>query len=362
MTTASEPQTADLLADEQQWTGKIFSDGWVDAPDTIETIEPATGEVLGTAGAGDAATVAKAAASAAAAQREWAALPVTERVAVVAKAAELFEQHRPELERWLIRESGSIPGKAAQEISASAGQLQMAAALIAHPLGLRAAVAHAGAHEHGPARPDRGGRCDHAVELPLRAGDALGRPGARARQRGRAQGGLEHAGHRRRCDRADLRGGRAARGRAARPPGRARRRPGAGRGPQRADDLVHRVDRDGPQGRRGRGSRPQAHGARDRRQQPADRARRRGHRGGVLRGGVGLVPAPGADLPRGQPPPRARERRRRLHRGAGRAGRAPAGRQPGDRRGRARADHQLQAGRSACSGSSTRRCPRAPRR
>ena len=58
-----------------------------------------------------------------------------ERVAVVRRAAELLERHRPELERWLIRESGSIPGKAAVEITASAGQLEMAAALIAHPLG-----------------------------------------------------------------------------------------------------------------------------------------------------------------------------------------------------------------------------------
>src|SRR5207244_1272663 len=42
-------QTVEDLLDEQEWTGKIFSDGWVDAPETIETTEPATGDVLGTA-------------------------------------------------------------------------------------------------------------------------------------------------------------------------------------------------------------------------------------------------------------------------------------------------------------------------
>ena len=79
-------------------------------------------------------------------------------------------------------------------------------------------------------------------------------------------------------------------------------------------------------------------------------------------GRVGLVPAPGADLPRGQPPPRARVDRRAVPRGARRARRAPARRQPGDERGRARADHQREAGRSACSGSSTRRSAQARRR
>ena len=47
-------QTVGELLNEHDWTGKIFSDGWVDAPETIETVEPATGEVLGAAGVADA--------------------------------------------------------------------------------------------------------------------------------------------------------------------------------------------------------------------------------------------------------------------------------------------------------------------
>jgi benzaldehyde dehydrogenase (NAD) len=130
-----ETQVEDLL-DESAWTGKIFSDGWVDAPAQIETVEPATGDVLGTAGAGDAATIARAAASAKAAQREWAETPFVDRVAVIKRAAEVMERHRDELTGWMIRESGSIGGKAAVEIAASIGQLDMAAALISHPLGI----------------------------------------------------------------------------------------------------------------------------------------------------------------------------------------------------------------------------------
>jgi benzaldehyde dehydrogenase (NAD) len=127
-TTAAE-QVGNLL-DEQEWTGKIYSDGWVDAPVQIETVEPATGEVLGTAGGGDAETVARAAASAAAAQREWAATPFAERAAIGKRAGEVMERHREELVRWLVRESGAITGKAQFEIGASIGQLDAAAALV----------------------------------------------------------------------------------------------------------------------------------------------------------------------------------------------------------------------------------------
>ena len=128
-------QIAGELLSVEDWTGKIFSDGWVDAPETIETVEPATGEVLGTAGVANAASVAAAAKSASRAQREWAALPLTERAAVVRRAGELLEQNRAEISEWMVRESGCIPGKAAVEISASIGQLDQAASLISHPLG-----------------------------------------------------------------------------------------------------------------------------------------------------------------------------------------------------------------------------------
>ena len=123
-------QAVEELLSEQDWTGKIYSDGWVDAPETIETIEPATGEVLGTAGVANAASVAAAAKSAARAQREWAATPMNQRAAIVRRAAELLERHRAEISGWMVRESGCIPPKAGVEISASAGQLDQAASLI----------------------------------------------------------------------------------------------------------------------------------------------------------------------------------------------------------------------------------------
>jgi benzaldehyde dehydrogenase (NAD) len=129
-------QTVGDLLSEQDWTGKLYSDGWVDAPETIETTEPATGDVLGTAGVANAASVASAAKSAARAQREWAALPMTARVAILRKVGELLDRHRAEISTWMVRESGCIPGKADVEINASIGQLDQAVSLISHPLGL----------------------------------------------------------------------------------------------------------------------------------------------------------------------------------------------------------------------------------
>ncbi len=132
---ADEHQTTGTLLDEQIWAGRIFSNGWIDAPATVDVIEPATGGVLGTAGIADRGAVAGAAASAARAQPEWAALAATERATVLRRAADVLDRHRPEVERWIIRESGSVPGKAQVEITASINQLHQAAALIAQPLG-----------------------------------------------------------------------------------------------------------------------------------------------------------------------------------------------------------------------------------
>ena len=212
----TEQAVANLL-NEEEWTGKIFSDGWVDAPETIDTIEPATGEVLGTAGVANAASVAAAAKSAARAQRAWAATPMAERIAIVRRAGELLELHREEITGWMIRESGAIDGKVAHEIGASIGQLEQAASLTPDQLERRAALPGPGADLDGAPRADRRRRRDHALELPDRPRDAVARPGARARERGRAQGRPEHARQRRRRDRPHLRGG----GPAVRRPARA---------------------------------------------------------------------------------------------------------------------------------------------
>ena len=110
--------------------GLIFNGGWYEAPSVVDVIEPATGAVLGLAGIADPATLDRAAAAAASAQPAWAGTAPAERAAVLERAAELLATHQPELERWIIRETGSVQGKAEIEIGQSIIHLRAAAALL----------------------------------------------------------------------------------------------------------------------------------------------------------------------------------------------------------------------------------------
>jgi benzaldehyde dehydrogenase (NAD) len=123
-----------LLA-EDIWTDRIYgADGWVSAPVALEVVQPATGAVIGSAGVADAAAIAGAGTAAAAAQRGWAATPFPERARVLRRAADLLERHADEVTAWMIRETGSIPPKAAVEIANSVNQIHQATALITQPL------------------------------------------------------------------------------------------------------------------------------------------------------------------------------------------------------------------------------------
>jgi benzaldehyde dehydrogenase (NAD) len=124
------------LLDGVDWQGKIFSNGWRAARGgVIDSIEPATGGVLGQVGLANAEDVATAAAAAAAAQPAWAARTGPERAAVIRKAAEVLSANRAEFETWLVREGGCVPGKAAFEVDLVLGELWEAAALPTQPWG-----------------------------------------------------------------------------------------------------------------------------------------------------------------------------------------------------------------------------------
>ncbi|MFM9369915.1 benzaldehyde dehydrogenase [Streptomyces sp. Da 82-17] len=97
--------------------------------------EPATGEELGTVGLADGDDVTAAAEAAEAAQRAWAAIPHFERAAVLRRAGDLFAAHADELRAWLVRESGSVPGKADFELHVAAQECYEAAALASRPTG-----------------------------------------------------------------------------------------------------------------------------------------------------------------------------------------------------------------------------------
>lgn len=124
------------LLDVAGWQGRIFSNGWTSGGGGVATaIEPATGAALAEYGVADASDVAKAAVRALEAQAAWAQVPAPERAAVLRRAATLLEQHRAEVERWLVREGGAVPGKAAFEVDLVLAELWEAAALPTQPWG-----------------------------------------------------------------------------------------------------------------------------------------------------------------------------------------------------------------------------------
>jgi len=99
------------LMDEQAWRGKIYSGGlWIDGgAGDAAVIEPATGAELGRTGIADPADVSRAAEAAAAAQPAWAAMPHTQRSAILRRAADIWLANAEGIEWWGIRENGKIP-------------------------------------------------------------------------------------------------------------------------------------------------------------------------------------------------------------------------------------------------------------
>ncbi|WP_043266703.1 aldehyde dehydrogenase family protein [Streptomyces sp. CT34] len=100
-----------------------------------EAVEPATGEVLAALTLAAGPDVAEATATAAGAQPDWARRPYAERAAVLRRAGDLIHRHAAEIGEWIVREAGSIQGKADFEIGTAAEECYEAAALAHRPLG-----------------------------------------------------------------------------------------------------------------------------------------------------------------------------------------------------------------------------------
>ncbi|MEV7416553.1 aldehyde dehydrogenase family protein [Streptomyces sp. NPDC089919] len=97
--------------------------------------EPATGARLATVELAAPRDVPAAAAAAEAARHAWAGAPYHERAAVLRRAGDLFTEHAAELRDWIVRETGSVPGKAAFELHVAAQECYEAAALASRPAG-----------------------------------------------------------------------------------------------------------------------------------------------------------------------------------------------------------------------------------
>jgi len=127
--------SSELLAPEV-WSRRLFSHGWEEgAGGDAAVIEPATGEELGRVGLASPGDVRSACEAAGRSQPGWASTPFEERAALMRRAAGLWEVHAAECEGWIVRETGSTPGKAAVETRRAAQEAYEAATLPSHPLG-----------------------------------------------------------------------------------------------------------------------------------------------------------------------------------------------------------------------------------
>lgn len=122
--------------DPGRWSGKVYDGHWTSTERTIELREPATGERLGQVGEASAEDIVKATARAAEAQPGWEAHPLAERASIFRKAARFFEDNADEIKEWIVRETGSVPAKAAVELKVAIGELYEAAAMVLQPQGL----------------------------------------------------------------------------------------------------------------------------------------------------------------------------------------------------------------------------------
>jgi benzaldehyde dehydrogenase (NAD) len=101
----------------------------------LRVTNPATGELLATVWLADADDMKQAVAVAAAAAPAWAATSAHARAEIMRNAAQVLTVHREEVIGWLIREGGSVRGKAEYEVGASIDELWTAAAIATQPPG-----------------------------------------------------------------------------------------------------------------------------------------------------------------------------------------------------------------------------------
>jgi benzaldehyde dehydrogenase (NAD) len=117
------------LLDPKTWQPRALA-----GPEYAVT-EPATGDTLGTVTLAAPEDVEAATAAARTAQTDWARAPHFVRAGILRRAGDLFTAHAEELREWLVRESGSIPGKADFELHVAAQECYEAAALASRPAG-----------------------------------------------------------------------------------------------------------------------------------------------------------------------------------------------------------------------------------
>lgn len=124
------------LLERHVWDGAFYTLGWNRGNSTTAVHEPATGQELGHVRMASREDVRAAAEAAGAAQLRWREWSYGARAAVLRAAAATMDDHREELVRWLVRESGSARAKAEFEFALARDELLGAAAMPFEPDGV----------------------------------------------------------------------------------------------------------------------------------------------------------------------------------------------------------------------------------
>src|SRR5689334_12692652 len=122
-------------AAEAGWLDPFLAEWRPGTGEPKEVREPATGRPLLTLNQSTPEDVARAAATAKAAQPAWAETSYDERAAILRRAAEIYAAHRPEFGTWTQRETGAVHGKMHHEANFAAGELNAAATIPFQPYG-----------------------------------------------------------------------------------------------------------------------------------------------------------------------------------------------------------------------------------
>jgi benzaldehyde dehydrogenase (NAD) len=122
-------------AAEGGWLDPFLADWRPGTGEPRELREPATGRPLLTLPQATPDDVARAAATAASAQPAWAETSYADRAAILRRAAEIYEAHRPEFGTWTQRETGAHRNKMHHEANFAAGELNAAATMPFQPYG-----------------------------------------------------------------------------------------------------------------------------------------------------------------------------------------------------------------------------------
>jgi len=109
--------------------------GCVDSRDTVDNVDPRTGEVIGAVAAGDGAIVDRAVASATAASGEWRDRRPIERGRVLLEIARCIREHVEQLAAIESREAGKPPWQAPLEIEIAAQYFEFYGGLVNLPNG-----------------------------------------------------------------------------------------------------------------------------------------------------------------------------------------------------------------------------------